>query len=31
MYDNILYNNFKYNRNLKILINYFILIKRFYK
>ena len=31
IYDNMLYNNFKYNRNLKILINYFILIKRFYK
>lgn len=30
-YDRTLYGNFKYVKDLKIMINYFILIKRFYK
>ena len=30
-YDFIFKNNFIYSHNLKIMINYFILIKRFYR
>ena len=30
-YDSILQYNYNYSRNLRIMINYFIIIKRLYK